>query len=171
MISASITSVLLGMVLTATLLSGCTAPFPRFCHQSKMVISASLESSPSEKGHRMRVLWTVSKYIRGPAATWSHDQAQSLVFSPLDIDDSSITFAGRRCLNVVFEREEIQLEEYLAATYGLTPAALELTAGPAQVFRSTCDIPGFAEYLRLPDRRLMIQIEGVFFLLEAAVNY
>lgn len=124
-----------------------------------------------ESGQSMRVLWTVSQYIRGPAATWSNDQAQSLIFSPLDMDDSSITFAGRRCSDVVFEHQEVQLEDYLAETYQLTPEALELTAGSAQLFRTTCDLPGFAEYLRLPNRRLLIQIEGVFFFLKAAVNY
>ena len=37
--------------------------------------------------------------------------------------------------------------------------------------KTSCDLPGFAEYLRLKDRRLIIQVNGVFFYFTPVVDY
>lgn len=40
-----------------------------------------------------------------------------------------------------------------------------------EVIKTDCNLPGFQEYLRLGDRRLLIRVRGVFFFLEPSMSY
>jgi hypothetical protein len=119
----------------------------------------------------MRVLWTVSEYRLGTNAVWGNEEARKLLFQPLDIDVNYITFNGKTCRNVTFKKEQVKAKKYLAHAYKTTPKALGIEDETIEVIKTNCSLPGFAEYLRLKDRRLVIQINGVFFYLEPAVNY
>jgi hypothetical protein len=132
--------------------------------------------SPAQKdtarsGVSMRVLWSVSGYVipEGNAAT--EQQARALLFKPLDIGESWITFDGKTCHNVTFTRETVQARDFLKNRYGTTPAALNIPDEPVVVFKTDCNLQGFTEYLRLQDRQLLIQRDGVFYYLQPAVNY
>ena len=114
----------------------------------------------------MRVLWTVSGYVPGPGTTFNKEDADALIFSPLDVDESSITFDGKTCANVVFRRERRQLGEYLARVHATNPQRIGLSDQEVEVVKTNCTLPGFSEYLRLPDSRLLIVIDGMFFFLE-----
>jgi hypothetical protein len=122
-------------------------------------------------GVSMRVLWTVSEYRLGTNAVWGNEEARKLLFQPLDIDVNYITFNGKTCRNVTFKKEQVKAKKYLAHAYKTTPKALGIEDETIEVIKTNCSLPGFAEYLRLKDRRLVIQINGVFFYLEPAVNY
>jgi len=122
-------------------------------------------------GVSMRVLWTVSEYRLGTNAVWGNEEARKLLFQPLDIDVNYITFDGKKCRNVTFKKEQVKAKEYLAHAYKTTPKALGIEDETIEVIKTNCSLPGFAEYLRLKDRRLVIHINGVFFYLEPAVNY
>jgi hypothetical protein len=123
-------------------------------------------------GVSMRVLWTVSEYVIGPNAHWGEKEARQLLFKPLDITATSITFNGKTCRDIItFKKEQIKAKEYLAHAYNTTPQALGIEGETIEVIKTNCNLPGFAEYLRLKDRRLVIQISGVFFYLKPAVNY
>lgn len=119
-----------------------------------------------EKGQSMRVLWTVSGYKRGPNALSQKEDADAMIFKPLDMDDSSITFDGNTCKNVAFKRERQQLETYLMSRFAITPQLLDMVNEEVEVVKTSCSLPGFSEYLRLSDRRLVIVINGIFFFLE-----
>jgi hypothetical protein len=119
----------------------------------------------------MRVLWKVTEYKPGPSSTMKKEAADALIFSPLDIDASRIAFAGKTCSDVVFQKERVPLGSYLNRVHAASPEAVGLSDQEVEVVKTNCTIPGFAEYFRLPDRRLVIVIDGMFFFLEPAVSY
>ena len=129
------------------------------------------QSPEAGAGVSMRVLWTVSEYRLGPNAIWGKAEASKLLFKPLDIDVDYITFDGQTCRNVTFNKETVRAKEYLDAFFHTTPEALNIEEDVVEVIKTDCGLPGFGEYLRLKDRRLLIQIKGVFFYLVPAVNY
>ncbi len=122
-------------------------------------------------GVSMRVLWTVSEYKVGEGAAWGDEEARKLLFKPLDIDAAQITFDGRTCRNVIFQREKVSAKEYLDRTYHTTPQALGIEEEAVEVIKTNCDLPGFAEYMRLKDRRLIIYLNGVFFYFKPTMTY
>ncbi len=119
----------------------------------------------------IRVLWTVSEYKIGKNAVWGDEEACKLLFKPLDIDDTKIIFDGKTCQDVIFKQEKVNAKEYLDYTYHTTPQALGIDQGDLEVIKTNCDLPGFAEYMRLRDGGLIIQLSGVFFYFKPAVNY
>ena len=125
-----------------------------------------------EKGSvSMRVLWTISGYKVGEGAVWGEEEARKLLFKPLDIDATKITFDGQTCHDVIFEKETVKAKEYLANAYRTTPQALDIKEELIEVVKTNCRLPGFAEYIRLKDRRLIIHLNGVFFYFRPSVNY
>jgi hypothetical protein len=131
-----------------------------------------LSSPPNEgNGVSMRVLWTVSEYWVGGGAVWGKEEARTLLFKPLDMDATTITFNGKMCSDVIFKKETVKVKEYLDRVFQTTPQALGIEEGFVERVKTNCDLPGFSEYLRLKDRRIVIHINGVFFYLEPAVNY
>jgi len=140
---------------------------------STSIAGGNIQPQPPKAGAgvSMRVLWTVSQYIIGERAIWDEKEARKLLFQPLDIDVNYITFNGKTCRNVTFKKEQVKAKKYLAHAYKTTPKALGIEDETIEVIKTNCSLPGFAEYLRLKDRRLVIQINGVFFYLEPAVNY
>jgi hypothetical protein len=130
-------------------------------------------SSPStvSGGVSIRVLWRVSGYKVGESAVWGEEEAHRLLFKPLDIEGTKITFDGRACQDVIFGKETVNAKEYLDRVYRTTPRAIGIDEEVVEVVKTNCDLPGFAEYIRLKDRRLVIHINGVFFFFEPSVNY
>jgi hypothetical protein len=104
-------------------------------------------------------------------AVWGEEEARKLLFKPLDIDTTKITFDGQTCHDVIFEREMVNVKEYLDRVYHTTPRALDIEGEVMEVVKTNCQLPGFAEYMRLRDRRLIIHLNGIFFYFEPAVNY
>ena len=105
------------------------------------------------------------------SALWGKEEAEKLLFKPLDIGATYITFDGKTCRDIVFKTMSIKAKEYLDRAYHTSPRALGIAEEALEVVKTNCDLPGFAEYMRLKDRRLVIHVNGVFFYFEAAVNY
>jgi len=122
-------------------------------------------------GVSMRVLWTISEYKVGEGAVWGEEEARKLLFKPLDIDADKITFDGQTCRDVIFEKKMVNAKEYLDQVYQTTPQVLGIGQERVEVVKTNCKLPGFAEYMRLRDRRLIIHLNGVFFYFKPAVNY
>jgi hypothetical protein len=142
------------------------------CHFS--ISGSERLSSPSSANAAvvsMRVLWTVSEYKIGKGAVWGDEEAHSLLFKPLDIRDTSITFDGKTCSDIIFKKEVINTDEYLHNKYHTDRQSLGIVEDTVELIKTNCNLPGFAEYMRLQDRRLIIHINGVFFYLSPAVNY
>ena len=123
-----------------------------------------------ESGIAMRVLWTVSGYVIGKGSAWGEQDAKALLFKPLDINDTEITFDGQTCKNVNFQQETVNAAEYLSSVWQATPQTLGIEDQELQVFKTNCALPGFQEYMRLGDGRLIVPIHGVFFFFEPAVT-
>ena len=128
-------------------------------------------SADANTGVTMRVLWTVSAYHIGKNAAWGKTEAQGMLFKPLDISTSTITFDGQTCHDVTFETEIVDSVQYLAERYQTAPQTLGFEEKTLKVIKTNCCLPGFSEYMRLRDRRLIVPINGVFFVFEPAVNY
>ena len=137
------------------------------------VIKTEGLSSPLVRsgGVSMRVLWTISKYKVGEGGLWGEEEARKMLFKPLDMDATKITFDGQTCSNVVFDRRMVNAKEYLVNVYRTTPQALGIEEELIEVAKTNCNLPGFAEYMRLKDRRIVIHLNGVFFYFEPVVNY
>jgi hypothetical protein len=137
--------------------------------------SLSAESAAEPKTEQdsvsLRVLWTVSGHVRGPNARVDDEQARSLIFSPMDMTDESISFAGQVCKPITFSRKTLALRDYLWARHGIAPQHLNLEDQSAQVIKTTCELPGFGEFLRLEDSRLIVSINGIFYFLDPVVSY
>lgn len=123
------------------------------------------------EGVVMRVFWTVSAYHFDKNSVWDEAEARSMLFKPLDISSSTITFNGQSCHTVTFSNEKVNITQYLEKRYQTTPQALGLDDGTITVIKTNCALPGFKEYIRLPDRRLIVAIHGVFFVFEPTLNY
>jgi hypothetical protein len=162
------------LVLVTTLVLGCgsTINAPDAEGKSPMLKSEGSSSSASGTGGvSMRVLWTVSGYKIGNNALWGEKEARTMLFKPLDITATAITFDGKTCRDVIFTKETLKTKEYLASTFRTTPQALGIAEDLVEVVKTNCDLPGFGQYLRLKDSRLVIYLNGVFFYLRPAVNY
>lgn len=131
-----------------------------------------LLSSPTGKGGvAMRVLWTVSGYKMGHDPLWGEKDARAMLFKPLDITATAITFDGRTCRDVTFRQETLKTKDYLASVFHTTPQTLGIAEEVVEVVKTNCSLPGFGQYLRLKDRRLIIYLNGVFFYFEPVINY
>lgn len=127
--------------------------------------------SPASDGVSIRVLWTVSGYKISENAVMREDDARKMLFKPLDIGEAYITFDGKTCRNIIFKKETVKVKEYLHRAYQIMPQTIGIDQETSEVIKTNCDLPGFGEYMRLKDRRLVIYIKGVFFFFEPAVTY
>jgi hypothetical protein len=121
-------------------------------------------------GEGVRVLWSISAYKIAPGEQWGENEARSLLFKPLDIGSSYITFNGQTCQDVSFNSEVVDTDKYLSERYQTTPQMLGISEENILVIKTNCSLPGFSEYIRLADRRLIVRIEGAFFFFEPTVN-
>ncbi|MFH1446775.1 MAG: hypothetical protein ABIG43_05105 [Chloroflexota bacterium] len=124
-----------------------------------------------DMGMSLRVLWTVSGYVIGSSADWGETEADALLFKSLDISESEIVFNDLTCKNISFQEEIVDAEDYLADTWDINRQELGISDGQITVIKTQCDIPGFEEYVRLSDGRLVVVIHGVFFSFEPKREY
>lgn len=122
-------------------------------------------------GMELKVLWTVSFYHIGKNATLSENEAKNMLFKPLHIDASSITFAGQSCRNITFQSETVDTLPYLSSKYQVEPQVLGYKGATVKVVRTNCQLEGFSEYIRLADRRLVVSIQGVLFIFAPRMDY
>ena len=156
------------MVLTMTSFGA----FTLCCYAGGNV--SKLPSTPAGnagQGVSLRVLWTVSSFHIMDKATWGENEARAMLFKPLDISETSITFDGQTCRDVVFTSESVDAAQYFRERFRGTPQSLGLNEETIRVVKTTCQLPGFDEYVRLSDRRLLVPIQGILFFFTPAVNY
>ena len=128
-------------------------------------------ASNINEGVVMRVLWTVAAYHVVQNSIWGEAEAREMLFKPLDINSSAIIFDGQSCHDVIFSTKVVDAAQYLAERFQTTPHTLSLEGETMKVITTNCSLPGFDEYMRLPDRRLVVFIQGVLFVFKPAVNY
>lgn len=119
----------------------------------------------------LRVGWTVSEVRIFDRTKATEQEAAALLSRSLDIDETSITFDGKSCKNVSFEPQEVDAQNYLASRYGVAARDFGIESAMVQRVRTTCQLPGFAEYLRVPDRRIMVFRDGIALIFSPWINY
>lgn len=127
--------------------------------------------SDPDRGVEFRVLWSISSFSLGKDSEWGEDEAKNMLFKPLYMDSSSITFDGRSCTGIAFKTDQVNSTAYLSHRYDITPDIFSYSHDMLQVVRTNCSIEGFSEYMRLRDRRVVIHLHGVFFVFNPVVNY
>lgn len=155
---------ILGIPVFCSLLTSCQA-------SNQKPDCVEQPDADAKRGKSMRVLWTVSDYHIGKNAVWGRPEAQKMLFEPLNITESSITFDGKTCHNVTFKTKLADAAAYLAEHYHTTPETFNLEEKTFKVIKTDCCLPGFSEYIRLRDRRLIVPINGVLFVFEPVVTY
>ena len=128
-------------------------------------------TAPSTGGISMRVLWTISGYVFRSDFTGDKAAAEAMLFKPLDITDNSITFDGQTCQAVKFQQATQDAAAYLPGAWHTTPQELGIDDQQLQVFTTNCSLPGFGNYVRLGDARLIVPMDGVFYFFEPNRNY
>ncbi|MFO7568887.1 MAG: hypothetical protein R6W75_03735 [Smithellaceae bacterium] len=161
-------------LLLPTSLSGCEPTHPQKKTEGK--VSTLQAKSPTlqdtaKSGVSMRALWTVSGFFIPTDSDATQEQARTLLFKPLDIGESWITFDGKTCHNLTFTHETVNPQDVAKSYFGAIPEASGNTDIALNIVKTDCDIHGFSEYLRLKDRRLVIKRDGVFFYFQPAVDY
>ena len=156
-------------VMSVLVLFGALAPFSDASEERTNLFEYFVASA--NVGVTMRVLWTVSAYHIGKSAVWGKTDARNMLFKPLDINTSTITFDGQTCHNVIFKSEIVDAAQYLAEKYQTTPQILGLNEKTIEVIKTNCSLTGFSEYIRLKNRKLIVPINGVLFVFQPAVNY
>jgi hypothetical protein len=146
--------------------------FALWCSAGEKLSDSSISNTDmTGQGTSLRVLWTVSSYHILKEATWGENEARAMLFKPLDISDTAIIFDGQACRDVVFTSETVDAAMYLRERYQVTSQSLGLEEKTIKVVKTNCRIPGFDEYARLRDRRLLVPMKGVLFIFTPAVNY
>jgi len=108
--------------------------------------------------------------MRGKSV-YTEAEARELLFKPLDITSATITFDGQTCHDVTFSSEDASAIFYLTDKYQIMPGTLGIEEQTIQVIKTNCHLPGFDEYIRLADRRLLVSIQGILFVFKAKVDY
>ena len=140
--------------------------------QPDQIITVTSEGVTAHSGEvSIRVLWTVSGFVFGKDFTGDKQPVQVLLFKPLDINDTAIIFDGQSCQGVSFQEQTVKAVDYLASAWKETPQSLGIDVQELQVFKTDCSLPGFQEYMRLDDGRLIVPINGVFVFFEPTRNY
>lgn len=143
------------------------------CESNMVKIPPDPNPTPpkTQTGESIRVLWTVAGYKISSDGQWGKNEAQALLFKPLDATSSSITFNGQTCREITFNRKTVDATPYFSQRWSITPKILGVSVNTVKIIKTDCHLPGFSEYVQLPDRRLIVRIKGVFFFLEPFVNY
>lgn len=56
-------------------------------------------------------------------------------------------------------------------TFQVDPEIFDYSNPTLKVIRTNCHLEGFLEYIRLADRRLLVQIKGTLFIFTPVMNY
>ncbi len=120
----------------------------------------------------IRVLWTISDFVIGSQFDGDEADARAMIFEPLDIDEDYIIFLDKKCVDVVFEEASVDIAQFVSENWQETPQSLGIEdVEQGTVVSTNCSLFGFSEYLRLPDGRLFVPYNEVFYIFEPNVVY
>jgi hypothetical protein len=108
--------------------------------------------------------WLVTAYELGPTPQMSRAVAETWLGKAARFEEGSLEFLDKVCRYRPVPKE-VDAASYFPATFNIKPETLGLAEPTVLALRSECDIPGFETLFSLPDGRLMLQREGVFFFL------
>jgi hypothetical protein len=138
------------------------------CAQTRTTITTEAQLQPESTA---RPLWSVSKYKVLPGFERYEQKASEMLFKPLELTESKIEFDGQNCFIKGLDTKVSMLDAYLEQSFGISSDYFDLVDQEVRVIRTSCQIPGFDEFIRLPGRRLMVITQGFCLFLEPVVTY
>lgn len=112
--------------------------------------------------------WDVISYNFGPAAAITEEEAQGYTGTAVVFGPDSISFGDETCTDVSYNGEYLTAGEYFETFYQTSTDYVYLQPeAPIAITRTTCDLPGFSEFI-LHDEgfpQIIINRDGVFFIL------
>lgn len=142
---------------------------------STMEKSRKADNPAAGKGVFARVTWRLAGYRQIPIGGGTRKASPVPLITSIGMDlfsgGDSISVGGRRCESVSFDISRIAARPYLAMRYGIEPELLSVSSNELIVIKTDCDLPGMREFMRLDARRLIVFIDGVFWLFEPDVLY
>lgn len=111
-------------------------------------------------------IWVVNSYKLGNISALSEEEATAMLNKEASIDSGKITFDGNECPVTKIGEQEFQINEYLEPQYKITAEFLNISSPTIKVFTTDCTLAGFSEFIQLEDGSLVIDTDGVFFMLE-----
>ena len=136
-----------------------------------MINNGTQYASGGDRPQFIRVLWTVNKYAILDKSKVSETEAQAFIFKPLDISEDSITFDGNTCSNVTFIEHDVNAKDYFLSNFHAEPQDIGIDESPLKLVRTSCTLPGFSEYFKLQNRKIVVFKNGVFLFFSPRVNY
>ena len=110
--------------------------------------------------------WTVTDYKFGGISAWGETESEALLDTIAEIGADSIAFNGQTCEGLTFNSSLLNPVEYFDISFRILPGTIGISQAELEVITTTCDIPGFSEFMRLDNGQLVLNIEGVFFFLD-----
>jgi hypothetical protein len=110
-------------------------------------------------------LWRVATNFPGPVSAMSAEQIDALSKETLDIRADQITFQGQSCPVSSFSIESKDGAQYFQDMYKTDAQLLTVGTAPIEVIKTDCTLPGLSEFVRTANDDLIVNVDGVFFLL------
>lgn len=117
---------------------------------------------PSGRVDTIGASWTASSYVLESGTTVTDAQAQALLDKPLQITTTALTFDGQTCQSLNLQSETVRTADFVPASWRTSGEVLGIDDEEILVLRTNCSVPGFGEYVRLQDDRLVVKMPGVF---------
>lgn len=131
----------------------------------------SMAMEDPTKGESLRVLWVVSELIPGSNPQLDEEAFRGYLGQPLDMDSSSITFAGSTCADINFKKTRGDSQTLLRKKFNVSPDLINYQDRQIILIETNCTLDGFNQFFQLKDRRLVVLIQGILFIFEPNVNY
>lgn len=134
---------------------------PTFLLGAFMMVGTHPAAQGTDRLDTLRITWLVSDYRILDRGMATDQEARALLSRPLSVDDVSISFDGKSCVDVSFQRHAVDLRAYLRSHFNLSPEDLGITSPAGQLVRTSCDLAGFSEYLQVPARKILVFRDGI----------
>jgi hypothetical protein len=111
-------------------------------------------------------LWTPVNNVPGPTSAMALPDVDATMKEMVDLRSDQITFKGQTCPISGYTIETKDAADYFTTQYKMSADPLVNGYKTVEVIHTSCTIPGFAEFVRTPMDSLIINLDGVFFILD-----
>ncbi|MEI8197103.1 MAG: hypothetical protein WCI73_14490 [Phycisphaerae bacterium] len=130
-----------------------------------ILIAAAALSCTSNRKPEIFGKWTITGFKFGGISALGEPEARQMVGKVAVITAHEITFDGTTSPLTRLETHRADAADYFADGYRTTPETVGIMAKDVRIVTTDCSLAPFSEFIQLSDARLMVSIEGVFFIL------
>jgi hypothetical protein len=110
-------------------------------------------------------IWKSSGNIPGPVSAMSAADIDAIMQKTTDIRQDKIDFAGQTCPVTHYTITSQDSASYFQDSYKTSLQQIGIDYPTIEVIKTDCTLPGFGEFVRTPENTLLVDIDGVFFVL------